>query len=179
MADFLSFNGIGDRLLEVLSLFGIDSPLSFGIFLALLPLLPGIASCCCSRSKRPSTAGRHRSNPSASPYRSKIINFYEQHNPEKLDDPDFVDKKLRQYAGREDELFRRLKLRYGDVDTDDECEEQRKLFGAGTGRYGIDDDDVVAIKKQQRSHFTSGESPLQAKHCPAHQRLDEQCSGHR
>ena len=46
-----------------------------------------------------------------------------QYNPDKLRDPDFVDNKLRQYAGREDELFKRLRLKYN-VSADGEPEEE-------------------------------------------------------
>ena len=42
-------------------------------------------------------------------YRAKLISFYKENNPGKLDS---VDATLAKYKGREGELFRRLKLKY-------------------------------------------------------------------
>jgi hypothetical protein len=49
------------------------------------------------------------------PYREKLYRFYEDHNPERTQEPDFVkmaEKKLIQYHKREEELFRRLRTKY-------------------------------------------------------------------
>ncbi|CAM9190945.1 unnamed protein product [Heterosigma akashiwo] len=43
--------------------------------------------------------------------RDRLIRFYKEHNPAKLGE---VDKMLRKYAGREDELFKRLERVYGE-----------------------------------------------------------------
>jgi cyclophilin family peptidyl-prolyl cis-trans isomerase/Ca2+-binding EF-hand superfamily protein len=43
-------------------------------------------------------------------YRSRLIEFYEKHNPEKVDS---VDTTLEKFKGKEEELFRKLALKYG------------------------------------------------------------------
>ncbi len=47
-------------------------------------------------------------------FRSKLIRFYEQHNPEKiLDNPDHIDYLLKRYRGKEYKLMNVLRTRYG------------------------------------------------------------------
>ncbi|MES1917772.1 MAG: hypothetical protein MHM6MM_009478, partial [Cercozoa sp. M6MM] len=46
--------------------------------------------------------------------RSRLVAFYQVHNPEKLRNQDEIDKTVRRYVGKEDKLFRDLEKKYVD-----------------------------------------------------------------
>ena len=46
-------------------------------------------------------------------YSRKLQAFYEQHNPRKLEDPNFISSTLASYQGREHQLFETLNRKYG------------------------------------------------------------------
>ena len=72
----------------------------------------GAANADSSFSSIPKPAQPTSTNASASAadYKSKLTEFYKEHNPEKLA---MVDSNLAKYLGKEDELFRKLYAKYG------------------------------------------------------------------
>jgi hypothetical protein len=55
--------------------------------------------------------GREKAN-SGKDYTALVTEVYREHNPEKLQDLDFVAKTLKRYAGKEDKLMQGLRKRY-------------------------------------------------------------------
>ena len=46
-------------------------------------------------------------------YSSRLVKYYEHHNPDKLKESGFVEKALLKYKGNEEELFKALRAKYG------------------------------------------------------------------